>query len=82
MKIYHIVFIALALFFGCKGGSGSESAHTDTEEAIEYPIYLDLENITQMEGETLLSTDVSEITYIPLETNNNSLIRNVRQVAE
>ncbi|MDL2264949.1 6-bladed beta-propeller [Parabacteroides sp. OttesenSCG-928-G21] len=82
MKIYHIIFIALVLSFGCKGGSGSESAHTDTEEAIEYPIYLNLENITQMEGETLLSTVVSEITYIPLETNNNSLIRKVDRVAE
>lgn len=79
----HITYLPLlcllaCTLFGCKGKSSGQAA---LEEENNLPIILPLENVHKQSGEELLSTLNPEITYIPLETNDKSIIRQVSKIA-
>ena len=76
--------ISAAFFFlmSCAGGSTtSENKDTKEEEEDLYPIYVFLEDIMKKEGAEQLSSIASDIVYIPLETNNNSLLKDIKYIA-
>ena len=80
---YNYIF-SLAVFYlliSCAGGSkASENADAIAYEDDQSPIYIFLEDILQKEGAEPLSSAVSEIVYIPLETKNYSLLRSINRI--
>ena len=67
---YFFILIAFSFFTNCT----RESKNPDEL------IYVPLENITQKESTETLSSVASEIIYVPLETNDNSLLDNYLDV--
>ena len=69
---YYLLLTVFSLLISCVGGNkGSENPDT---------LYVFLEDILQKEGTEPLSSVASEIIYIPLETNDNSLLRNINHI--
>jgi hypothetical protein len=58
--------------------TNAEISLSQEKEIREYPLKLVLENPDKLAKEHLLSEIASEIEYIPLETNQQSLIRNMK----
>ena len=77
-------FSLLAAFFflmNCAGGSATTgNKDTKEEEGYQTPIHVFLEDIMEKEGVEQLSSIASEIVYIPLETNDNSLLKDISHV--
>jgi len=71
-------FCFVTFLYSCKGKTSGTSAF---DEEDQYPIVLSLETINKEKGEELLSTLDPEITYIALETKDESIIRGVSKVA-
>ena len=70
-------FFLLATFYllvSCAGGSKSGNSDTIDGGDNQPPLYVFLENILEKENSEPLSSVASEIIYIPLETNDNSLL--------
>ena len=70
-------FFLLAIFYfliSCAGGSKSGNSDTIDGGDNQPPLYVFLENILEKENSEPLSSVASEIIYIPLETNDNSLL--------
>ena len=76
ITILIVCFCVNTIISGCSGKSTS-SATLDEYNEDELPIYINMESIMEKEGVELLSAVASEITYIPLELNSNSLLKEV-----
>ena len=63
---YFFILIAFSFFTNC----------TSVSKNSDELIYVSLEDITQKESTETLSSVASEIIYVPLETNDNSLLDN------
>ena len=77
-------FFLLATFYlliSCAGGSKSGNSDTIDGGDNQPPLYVFLENILEKENSEPLSSVASEIIYIPLETNDNSLLREVEHIS-
>lgn len=72
-----LLALVACTFLCCKGKT---SGSTASEESKNLPIVLSLENVHNQKGEELLSSLNAEITYIPLETKDESIIRQVSKV--
>ena len=66
----------LIVLISCTGGNKT-SDNTDFDVDVQSPIYVFMEDILQKEDTEPLSSIASEIVYIPLETNDNSLLKGV-----
>ena len=73
--------LATFILMSCVGGS-TTTGNNDTkeEEEDQSPIYVFLEDIMKKEGTEPLSSIASDIVYIPLETNNNSLLKDIKYI--
>ena len=85
MKNTSISIIALlgciAVMSVCTGKSkSSESLTISVENDNKVPIYVNMEGILKKEGTEQLSTTATEITYIPLELTDNSILKGVLKV--
>ena len=67
MKHTYLLLVAVSFFMNC----------SDKNKSSNELIYVPLEDILQKEGTGHLSSVASEIFYIPLETNDNSLLRGI-----
>lgn len=80
MKTKTNLLMLLFLVLGCTSKPSSTVQDTGEKDTQEYPLHIDLENGYKVKGEALLSAEASEIIYIPLETNTNSLIKRINKV--
>ena len=75
------LLIAFFLIMSCTGGSKTTKYEDPKdEEDNQYPIYVSLEDILKKEGTEPLSSVASEIVYIPLETKDYSLLKEVKNI--
>ena len=78
-QIFSIFFIILCIF-ACSKNNKQTETHIEQQQSEDELIYINLEDILQKEGSELLSSAASEIHYIPLETNKQSVIRSISKV--
>jgi len=77
-QLFFISICTLLLVTGCKR-KNSDATIADTENT--GPMEILLENVHNQKGEELLSSLNSELTYIPLETTDSSIIKGVSKLA-
>ena len=71
-----LLLVIFSILISCTGGSKtSENSDSFVENDNQLLIHIFMEDILQKEDTELLSSIASEIFYIPLETNNNSLLK-------
>lgn len=68
-----ISIVTLMLLISCKGQTNKNNV---TEKGI---LYINLENATRQKGVVTLSSTISDVQYVPLETNDASLIKKVER---
>ena len=76
-----LFFFTVIILLSCAGGSKtSENTDAIADEDVKLPITVFMEDFIQKEDTEPLSSVASEIVYIPLETNDNSLLKKIDRI--
>ena len=78
---FFLFFLAVIVLISCKERGAEKNKQNVTRSSLEFPIKIDMEKLIKTEFKEIgLSTVADSIEYIPLETTQGSLIKEVRQV--
>ncbi|MCD7936101.1 MAG: 6-bladed beta-propeller [Tannerellaceae bacterium] len=81
MKTIRLLIIFWVFFSFVFPGCNQKTAATEEKSLVKIPAVLSLHTIHTLQGKEMLSGIGTAIRYIPLETTDNSLLRNVSKIA-